>query len=194
MRTIRPTSACVLLLAGLVGCGPRQEGPTPAPLLTPIHHELASLTIAEPTIGADVAVAGAPAVAPGEFVGSMQPPELTADERAKLGPEPKKIDFLALYERERGGPDGVLPLVGGVTTASHGTGAAVVSRGAPPTQLFGLGPSHEHPQSAFGYPSRRVANHGPGSSPVGASGPAGDITIGIAPPTKLSSHKPRVRP
>lgn len=194
MRTTLRISASAVVLGGVLGCGPRQEGPTPAPLLTPIHHELASLTIEEPTIAADVAVAGAPVVAPGGFVGSMPPPELTAEERAKLGPGPKKIDFLALYERERGGPDGVLPLVGGVTTASHGTGAAVVSRGAPPPQLFGLGPSHEHPQSAFGYPARLVASHGPGSHPVGASGPAGDITIGIAPPTKLSAHRTRVRP
>jgi len=121
MPTLRCRTLLFLVSATLVaGCArPR------AALVTPSPEELPRFEHREPTLPASVTAEGAAERSAAVLVPSFQEPELTAAERAALGEEKERINWLEFYHPL---PKlfRITPDTGGVSTTLAGRGGAAV--------------------------------------------------------------------
>ena len=177
----------VLALGVSAGCASRK----PLASVPPATEELPNVPMHERTIAPSVGVeGGAP---PPTVVLTVPPkaPQPTPEEKAKLGPEPHKFNFLEFYQptpaEQRVSPD-----LGGATTARHGVGGPAVSTttyqplwfvysgmGGPATGTYPI------PVVIWGIYAPR--------EPGGAVGPASPVDVGTGPPSHISKRAPRTQ-
>lgn len=186
MSANRRISLALLATLPLAGCVQRP----PAVTATPHHGELPELPYLEPVLPATVAVEGRREAPRARLTPDLEPPPLTAEEKAALGEREIIISILKypLPTRTPGSPVG--PYFGGVTTAAHGQAGAAV--GLVP---FGprVGTAGHAGVTSGAYPvPASIAGLTPPRAPI--SGQAGEVSVqvGTDRAKRIAGRKPRI--
>ncbi len=183
---VRLLTLLAVALALNAGCASRK----PLTSVTPATEELPNLPPHERTIAASVGVEGG--TPPPAVVLTVPPkaPEATPEEKAKLGPEEHKFNFLEFYQpappEQRVSPD-----LGGPATAQHGTGGPAVGTTGYQPMWFVYGGMGGPATGTYPKPVVLWGIYAP-REPAGAVGPASQVDVGTGPASHIASHKPHV--
>lgn len=189
MRFVAQTTLLAFLLAAATGCASKSASTR----VDPAPFELPPMKFGEPTLPAIIEVQGRQSAAPvGLLTPSFEPEPLTADEQAAMAPREKQFDFLALYKPERGVKHGASPQPGGLTVGTYGSGAKFGTGPAPSTSFAAN--VYAAPPAAVSTQFATVAKPSPWYTPDLFVGRQVGVYVGYGPPSRIASHRTRMRP
>lgn len=187
---LRAVGVCLAIPFGLTGCGPPKNV---AITTKPSTEELPTIPQVEHISQATVAVEGGPMPTEFRLVPEFKPPELTAEEKAALGPAAVHFKFLLYNELSLPLNSTVGPWQGGIATAVDQPSrvAGLFDRQRPLTGVAGWGGATTFVDV---YPSRVAGTYSPHAASA-LAGPRSGIVVGTDPlPSRVARREPRKTP
>jgi hypothetical protein len=178
------------ILGAMPGCGPPKNV---AITTKPSSEELPQLAPVEHVTEVTVAVEGGPTETGFRLVPEFKEPELTAAEKAALGPEKVHFKFLPYNELSLPPNSTVGPWRGGISTAIDGTSRIVGRLGKQPplAGVAGWGGATTAVDPFATYIARRYHSR----ETTASVGPRSAVTVGTDPgPSRIAEREPHKTP